>query len=214
MESQSNSLNSEEQKKNLDVLREEILICNKCPLCKTRSKSVPGEGNFNAKILFVGEAPGANEDRTGIPFCGAAGKFLDQMLNEIGLSREEVFITNTVKCRPPENRDPEEEEKSICRNFLEKQFNIINPKIIVCLGRHSLATFLPTVKNISGAHGKAYKKPNGQVFLPLYHPAAALHNGGLRQTLINDFKKIPIIIKQIESEDSLKKEKTKQLKLV
>jgi len=218
MESQSNFLHLEQKKQALDKIRQTILDCKKCNLCKTRTNVVPGEGNPEAEVLFVGEAPGANEDQKGIPFCGAAGKFLDQMLNEIGLSREKVFITNTLKCRPPENRDPEEEEKSVCRPYLEEQFKIINPKIIVCLGRHSMATFLPLVKSITVAHGKAYQKPNGQIYLPLYHPAAALHNGGLRVALINDFKKIPIIInkiKQLEkSKDDSKRKETEQLKLV
>lgn len=197
----------------LDKVRQEILKCQKCPLAKTRANAVPGEGDSRAEIMFIGEAPGATEDTKGIPFCGAAGKFLDQMLNGIGLSREKVFITNTAKCRPPENRDPEDSEKQVCRDYLNKQFDIIKPKLIVCLGRHSMATFLPTAGSITTSHGRAFRKPNGQVFLPLYHPAAALHNGGLRQTLIDDFNKIPSILKKIKVNDVNNKE-IEQLKLV
>jgi uracil-DNA glycosylase len=194
-----NSLNSNNNPELLKV-RQEVLICQNCPLAKTRTNAVPGEGDPNSDILLIGEAPGANEDKNGVPFCGQAGKFLDEMLKDIGLSREEVFITNTVKCRPPENRDPEEEEKSACRPYLERQFEIIKPKLIVLLGRHSMTTYLPTAGTITTAHGKAFRKPTGQVFLPLYHPAAALHNGGLRQTLIDDFNKIPAILKKIKSQ--------------
>jgi len=192
-------MDSKELETELNKIRQEILSCQKCSLCKTRSLAVPGEGSYQASIMFIGEAPGANENEKGIPFCGAAGKFLDEMLNVIGLDRSTVFITNTVKCRPPENRDPEDEEKSVCtKSYLQRQIELINPKLIVCLGRHSLGYLLPMAGSISKAHGKAFVKPNGRYFLPLYHPAAALHNGGLRETLINDFKKIPIILQKIE----------------
>lgn len=189
----------------LNKIREEVLACQKCPLSKSRTIAVHGEGSFSAEIMFIGEAPGATEDQKGIPFCGQAGKFLDEMLEVIGLGRSDIFITNTVKCRPPENRDPKDSEKEACRPYLDRQFKAINPKLIVCLGRHSTSTFLPGAGGISKLHGKALRRPDGRVYLPLYHPAAALHNGSLRETLINDFKKIPLIIKKIKES---KKEET------
>lgn len=161
--------------------------------------------------MFIGEAPGANEDTEGIPFCGAAGKFLDEMLNSVGLKRSDIFIGNTVKCRPPENRDPEDEEKMACRHFLDEQIAIIDPKVIVCLGRHAAASLLPGMPSISKIHGRALKRPNGIVYLPLYHPAAALHNGGLRQTLLDDFSKIKTIIKKLDEQSSINKVEEKEL---
>ena len=201
MNSPENSLeiNAKEKARELTNLRQEIAECFNCPLSKTRNKTVPGEGSAKAKIMFIGEAPGAKEDESGIPFCGAAGKFLDQMLDNIGLKREDVFILNTVKCRPPENRDPEDSEKSACRHFLEKQFEIINPLIVVPMGKHAVANFLSDAGTISQLHGRVFKKPDGKIYFPLYHPAAALHNGGLRSTLIEDFNKIPAILAKIDS---------------
>lgn len=186
----------DEKTKKLEEVRRTIANCTKCKLSKTRNKTVPGEGDPNSEIIFIGEAPGENEDKQGIPFCGAAGKFLDQMLESIGMSRDDVFIANTVKCRPPGNRDPEDEEKEACRPYLEEQFELINPILIICLGKHSTATFLPGLGSISNLHGKAVRRSNGKVYLPLYHPAAALHNGSLRDVLISDFSKIPEIIKK------------------
>ena len=186
-----------EKIKVLNDLREEISECKKCPLSNSRTNTVPGEGDPNAEILFVGEAPGATEDQKGIPFCGAAGKFLDTMLKSISLERKDVFIANTLKCRPPENRDPEDSEKIACSPYLNKQIETVNPKLIVCLGRHSMANLLPGLGGITAMHGKPVRKKDGRVYLPLYHPAAALHNGGLRQTLIDDFNKIPKIINKI-----------------
>lgn len=177
---------------------------------------MPGEGNYSAEIIFIGEGPGANEDEKGIPFCGASGKFLDEMLASIKLDRDKVFITNTVKCRPPGNRDPEEDEKVACRPYLERQIELIAPKVIVCLGRHAAASLLPGQPGISAIHGKALKRPNGIVYLPLYHPAAALHNGSLRATLINDFAKIPTILKKISETVKTTKiiNETKQERLI
>lgn len=206
---------NENCRNNFDDLNLEIKTCRKCKLCENRTQAVPGEGNPDADIIIIGEAPGANEDLKGVPFCGAAGKFLDQMLSEIGLKRNDVFITNTVKCRPPDNRDPEEEEKSACRPYLEQQFKLIKPRLVICLGRHSTATYLPGQGSITTLHGKPLMKPNGTVYLPLYHPAAALHNGGLRQTLIDDFKKIPAILKKLEkvNQDKTNKSNSKQIKI-
>lgn len=201
---ESASIQMDDKEKELEKIREEVSVCQKCKLGKTRVNAVPGEGDPNAEIIFIGEAPGANEDKKGIPFCGAAGNFLDEMLGSIGLDRKDIFITNTVKCRPPENRDPEDDEKTACRPFLEQQFKIINPKLIVCLGRHSAATFLPGAGTITTTHGKAFRRPSGQVYLPLYHPAAALHNGSLRQTLVADFNKIPEILKKINQSNNEK----------
>lgn len=193
-------MNELEQGKDLLQIRQEIAACSKCPLSKTRNKTVPGEGAENSEIMFIGEAPGANEDIEGIPFCGAAGKFLDEMLASIDLKRSDIFIANTIKCRPPENRDPEDEEKAACRPYLEAQIAAIKPKIIVCLGRHATASLLPGMSGISRLHGKALRRQNGIIYLPLYHPAAALHNGGLRSTLIDDFQKIIGIINKLKVE--------------
>jgi DNA polymerase len=187
-----------EKKKELDEIRAKVLACSDCKLCKSRIQAVPGEGNIETEVMFVGEAPGANEDKKGIPFCGAAGKFLDSMLAGIDLKREDIFITNTVKCRPPENRDPEDDEKLACRHYLEEQISQIKPQMIVCLGRHATTSMLPGLESISKLHGKALRQQNGIVYLPLYHPAAALHNGGLRSTLLEDFNKIPVILKKIK----------------
>jgi len=200
----------------LKKVREEVSGCFKCNLSKGRTLTVPGEGDPNAEIMFIGEAPGTSEDKAGVPFCGAAGKFLTEMLSSIGFSREDVFITNTVKCWPPGNRDPEDEEKAACRPYLDRQLAIIKPKLIVCLGRHSCATFMPGAGSITELHGKAVRRPNGQVYMSLYHPAAALHNGGLRDTLMADFQKIPKILEKIKAEETKTKpkEKMKQEKLI
>lgn len=194
----SSDTTSGEKERELDKLRQEIANCFDCPLSKTRNNTVPGEGSATARIMFIGEAPGAKEDEKGIPFCGASGKFLDEMLENIGLARENVFIANTLKCRPPANRDPEDSEKETCRHFLDKQFEIINPDLVVPMGKHAVANFLPGVGGITALHGRVLKRPNGKFYFPLYHPAAALHNGGLRSTLIEDFNKIPAILEKIE----------------
>ena len=154
-----------------------------------------GVGNPEADILFIGEAPGKNEDLQGEPFVGAAGKFLNEMLEGIGLKRADIYITNIVKYRPPHNRDPLPEEKTAFLPFLQEQIAIIKPKLIVTLGRHSMDVLLPGLK-ISQVHGEP-KRYKGQVYLPLFHPAAALYNGGMRQTLIEDFSLIPAILKKL-----------------
>lgn len=182
--------------KNLDEISELISKCERCVLYKTKIKDVPGFGNPNAEIIFLGEAPGKQEDICGEPFVGQAGKFLTEMIESIGLKRTDVFIANTVKHRPPNNRDPLPGEKSACLPYLNHQIDLIKPKLIVLLGKHAMETFLPGLK-ISEAHGSPQRIDN-KVYLPLYHPAAALYNGGLRETLKNDFKKIPNIIKEIK----------------
>ena len=188
----------------LEELEKQIKKCQECPLAKIRTNAVPGEGSFSAKIVFLGEGPGKSEDEQGRPFVGAAGKFLTEMIESIGLKREDVFITNIVKCRPPNNRDPEENEVKTCTElYLWRQLELINPVLIATLGRHSMYRFLPSHFKISEVHGKPKRVANektGRVFniLPLYHPAAALYNGGLRETLKKDFQKIPKIIEKIE----------------
>jgi DNA polymerase len=203
-----------EKKTQLKEIEKEIADCQLCSLYKTRRNIVPGEGNPQAEIMFIGEAPGAREDEAGRPFCGPAGKFLDQLLDSINLQRADVFIANTLKCRPPANRDPLPEEKSACRKYLEQQLRIINPKIVVTLGRHSTEAYLPNLGGITKLRAKLYRRPNGIFFFPLYHPAAALHNGGMRQTLLDDFAKLPDAVAKVKMEiEKTKIEKTKQEKL-
>jgi uracil-DNA glycosylase family 4 len=155
-----------------------------------------GVGSPDAEVVFIGEAPGKNEDLRGEPFVGAAGKFLDEMLGMIDLKRSDIYITNIVKYRPPDNRDPSPEEKQEFMTYLESQLEVIQPKLVVTLGRHSLNCFLPDLQ-ISACHGKP-KRLHGRVYLPLFHPAAALYNGSMRQTLIDDFATIPIILKKLK----------------
>lgn len=181
----------------LDKIKEEILRQNICPnLAETAKQLVFGDGNPDADIVFIGEAPGKNEDEQGVPFVGAAGKFLDEMLAMIQLERQDIYITNIVKYRPPNNRDPLPDEKEAFLPFLQQQLRIIQPKLVVTLGRHSMEVLLPPGLKISQVHGEP-KRYNGQVYLPLFHPAAALYNGGMRQTLLEDFMRIPHILKKI-----------------
>ena len=193
----------ESKKLQLEKLNGEMLACTKCALRQGCTQVVPGAGSADAKIMFIGEGPGQKEDELGVPFVGAAGKFLDEMLEAIKLKREEVYIANVVKCRPPNNRDPLPEEVATCWPWLLAQIKIIEPKLIVTLGRHSMERFLPGFK-ISTVHGKALRREiesmGRQVFYTLYHPAAALYNGSMRETLIKDFRRIPKIIKKIEQE--------------
>jgi uracil-DNA glycosylase family 4 len=189
----------------LDQIKADILKKNICPdLAKTAKQLVMGDGNPDADIVFIGEAPGKNEDEQGIPFVGAAGKFLNEMLALINLKREDIYITNIVKYRPPNNRDPLPDEKAAFLPYLAQQLEVIKPKLVITLGRHSMDVLLPEGLKISEVHGEP-KRFKGHVYLPLFHPAAALYNGGMRQTLIDDFMKIPIIIKKIESETKEKK---------
>jgi DNA polymerase len=186
----------------LDKIRQSIIDDKICPeLALAATNLVFGDGSVDAEIVFIGEAPGKNEDEQGLPFVGAAGKFLNEMLEMIGLTREDVYITNIVKYRPPGNRDPFPDEKAAFLPYLSAQLSIIKPLLIVTLGRHSLNCFLPTLQ-IGNCHGQP-KKYKGEVYLPLFHPAAALYNGGLRQTLIDDFAKIPATIKLIKQENSI-----------
>ena len=186
------------KQKLLDQIKADILKQNICPdLAKTAKQLVMGDGNPNADIVFIGEAPGKNEDIQGLPFVGASGKFLSEMLALIDLKRGDIYITNIVKYRPPNNRDPLPDEKEAFLPFLSQQLEVIKPKLIVTLGRHSMDVLLPGLK-ISQVHGEP-KRYKGMVYLPLFHPAAALYNGGMRQTLIDDFVKIPLILQKIQN---------------
>jgi len=181
----------------LDAIKNKILANNVTPeLASSATQLVFGSGNPDAQIVIIGEAPGKKEDLLGQPFVGAAGKFLDEMLGTIGFERKDIYITNIVKYRPPNNRDPLPEEKSAFLPYLESQLEVIQPKLIITLGRHSLNCFLPDLI-ISKVHGQL-QKFNERFLLPLYHPAAALYNGGLRQTLIEDFRQIPLILSNIK----------------
>ena len=164
----------------------EVRVCTLCELYKGTKQGVPGDGNPNAEVMFIGEAPGYREDQQGKPFVGPAGQFLNELLAAAGLERSQVFITNVVKHRPPENRDPLPEEITACAGYLDRQINAINPKVIVTLGRYSMAKFFPGAK-ISAVHGQA-RKIGGRIVVAMFHPAAALHQQTLRQTLIDDFK--------------------------
>lgn len=184
----------------LNQLHDEILAAKICPeLAAQATQLVFGDGSIDADIAFIGEAPGKHEDLQGKPFVGAAGKFLSEMLESIGLARSDVYITNIVKYRPPNNRDPLPEEKQAFWPYLVRQLEVIQPKMVVTLGRHSMEYFLPNIK-ISAVHGESRQVSLGdhkQVVLPLFHPAAALYNGRLRQTLIDDFAKIPALVKTL-----------------
>jgi uracil-DNA glycosylase family 4 len=177
----------------LEEVGREVSICQKCDLQFTRKKAVPGEGPADSSIMFVGEGPGFYENEQGRPFVGAAGKFLDELLAGIKMKREEVFITNVVKCRPPGNRDPLPEEIEICTNtYLYRQIQAINPKVIVTLGRYSMGLFLPDAK-IGSVHGQSFWV-KGRLVVPMYHPAAALHQQSLRPVLERDFARLPELI--------------------
>ncbi len=180
----------------LTELYKDVAVCKRCNLYKTATNPVPGEGDENAQILFIGEGPGLNEDRLGRPFVGASGKFLDQMFASIGLKRSEVYIANVVKHRPPNNRDPLPAEISACSYFLDRQIALIKPKIIVTLGRHSMARYFPN-SSISKIHG-TYLKKDGVVYFAMYHPAAALHQQNLRYEIEQDMLKLPSILNELQ----------------
>jgi uracil-DNA glycosylase family 4 len=182
----------------LEIIADKIRQCELCPLHEKRTNAVPGTGSDKTDLMFIGEGPGATEDKEGIPFCGAAGKVLTEMIEMIGYSRNEVFITNVVKCRPPDNRDPLPEEKDKCRPYLEEQIKLINPLLIVLLGRHALNSMIPDVQ-ISQVHGQA-KKYKDLIYFPVYHPAATLYKRTLRADLEEDFKKIPYLLKKLRLE--------------
>lgn len=178
----------------LKQVASEVQVCTRCNLHYSRKKAVPGEGPVNAKIMFIGEGPGFHENEQGRPFVGAAGKFLDELLAGIGMKRSDVFIGNVVKCRPPGNRDPLPEELNACSDYLERQIHAIHPKVIVTLGRYSMARFLPNAK-ISDVHGKPFNV-RGFLVVPMFHPAAALHQPSLKPLVIQDFALLPGLIEQ------------------
>ena len=173
-------------------LYEEIADCPRCPLARTRLRTVPGTGPTHAEVMLIGEAPGAREDESGVPFVGPAGKFLDELLAGAGLSRASVYIANVVKCRPPGNRDPEPAEIEACADYLDRQIAIVDPKVIVTLGRFSMARWFPG-SAISRVHGRP-KHEGGRIIVPMYHPAAALHRGDLRPVIEADFATLPTLI--------------------
>jgi len=188
---------------NLEKIREQVLDCKKCPLYKSRINTVFGEGNPKAKIMFIGEAPGANEDKTGVPFCGRAGNILDELLDSISLNRKDIFIANVLKCRPPKNRNPNREEIIACTPYLSKQIKLINPIVICPLGNYSTSFVLEKYKlgnnidGISKLHGKLFEinTLSGKLkIFPLYHPAVVAYKPSMKEILSEDFKKLKIII--------------------
>lgn len=186
-----------EKEEALEQIADEIKVCTRCELHKTRTKSVPGEGPADARIMLIGEAPGWNEDQQGRPFVGAAGKFLSELLAAADLKREDVFITNVVKSRPPGNRDPLPDEIAACAPFLERQIEVIDPDVIVTLGRFSMARWFPG-ERISRIHGQP-KQVGHRLIVPMYHPAAALHQQTLKATILEDFGKLPRFLAEAEA---------------
>lgn len=207
-----------DKKTELKEIGQEVALCRKCSLFKTATNPVPGNGNPEAEIMLLGEAPGYWENQRGIPFCGAAGKLLDELLSSLGLSRDKVFVSNVLKHRPPENREPRPEEVTACQDFLDRQIKIIRPKIIITLGRFSMYKFLPLGK-ISRDHGKGrIVEYNGLrvIFIPMFHPAAALRGAEVEQMLREDFKRIPEEIKRLAEQPKVveEEEKEEQLSLI
>ena len=180
----------------LQTLYEEIRACQRCQLALGRTNVVPGEGPENAGIMFIGEGPGFHEDRQGRPFVGAAGQYLGELLERIGLKREDVYIANVIKCRPPGNRDPEPEEVEACRPYLDRQIELVRPRVVVTLGRFSMARCFPGA-SISRIHGQA-KRIGGVIYLPMFHPAAALHQPKWRSVIEEDFAKLPGLLAKME----------------
>jgi len=181
-----------------------VRSCGRCELCRGRTNAVPGHGNLKTEIMFIGEAPGQNEDREGLPFIGASGQFLNHLLGTIDLSRDDVFITNIVKCRPPGNRDPLPDEIAACSSYLDTQIEAIDPLLIVTLGRYSMSKWFPN-ERISRIHGQARQFGN-RVVVPMYHPAAALHQASLRSTIEADFERLPRILAQAREDLAPSKE--------
>ncbi len=180
----------------LEKLHAEVRACTRCGLHATRTQAVPGVGPCPADVMIVGEAPGFNEDRQGEPFVGAAGQLLDTMLARIGLRRSDVYITNVLKCRPPQNRDPMPSEAEACSPYLRRQMELIRPKVVLILGRHALERLLPGQGSISRIHGSLVQR--GDVaFVPLFHPAAALHNGALVADLERDFDRVKVYLDKL-----------------
>ncbi len=188
----------------LQEIRQQITTCQLCQLAKERLNAVPGEGPAKVDIMFIGEAPGFHENRQGKPFVGQAGQFLDELLQAAGVDRDQVYITNVVKCRPPNNRDPLPEELKACQHYLDEQIALLNPQVIVTLGRISMSKFI-TDGRISAIHGHTHNI-NGRKVVTMYHPAAALHQPALRQTLIEDFARLKKFIGTKSSPQPVQKE--------
>lgn len=178
----------------LEDVAARVRVCTRCELYRSRTHAVPGEGNARAEVMFIGEGPGWHEDRQGRPFVGPAGQFLNEMLEKIGLKREDVFITNVVKCRPPGNRDPLPDEIAACAPYLDEQIAAIRPLVIVTLGRYSMARWFPSEK-ISRIHGQP-RRFGEYVVVPMYHPAAALHQPALKSLVEQDMAKLPAILEE------------------
>lgn len=183
------------KREQLEKISEKVKKCQLCGLSQTRNQAVPGEGQIKKRIVMIGEAPGRSEDLKGVPFVGRAGNLLDELIELAGLTRKEVFITNIVKCRPPQNRDPLPEEAKSCFPYLQTQLKTIQPRIIILLGRHAMYRFLPETLKISRDHGKLFKvkekkSKRVQIYYPVYHPAAALYHQQLKQVLEQDFKNL------------------------
>ncbi len=189
-------MNLEEQQAALAKIATEIAACTACNLHQGRTQTVPGDGNAQAEIMFVGEAPGFHEDKQGLPFVGASGRYLEQLLEMIGLHRKDVFITNVVRCRPPQNRDPLRPELEACNDYLDQQIAVIQPKVIATLGRYSMARFFPSGK-ISKIHGQP-KFADGRIYYPLFHPAAVLRNPSLRPVMEEDFMRMKRYVDEFE----------------
>jgi uracil-DNA glycosylase len=180
----------------LTELNGEVGVCEKCRLSQSRTLAVPGEGPEDALILFIGEAPGFHEDRQGRPFVGAAGQYLNELLVKAGLRREEVYITNVIKCRPPGNRDPQPDEITACRPYLDRQIDLLRPRLVVTLGRFSMERYFPGA-SISRIHGQP-KRVGSVIYYPMFHPAAALHQPRWKSLLDEDFARIPGLLGQLE----------------
>jgi uracil-DNA glycosylase family 4 len=181
----------------LDELRKEVAGCTRCAeLVGSRTQTVFGDGTADAEVMFVGEAPGREEDEQGVPFVGPAGRLMDSAMEQSGIPRSKVYIANTLKCRPPENRDPLQEEIDNCSAYLAAQVALIRPKVIVPLGRFGLEQMVKKGMKISEVHGKPIRRKDGIIFFPMYHPAAALHQPKFRQEILTDFKKLAKLLKR------------------
>jgi DNA polymerase len=196
----------------LSDLYAQVRACTRCPLGRARARAVPGEGPEDATVMFVGEAPGFHEDKSGRPFVGAAGRFLEELLASIDMTRDQVYIANVIKCRPPGNRDPSPTEIAACKPFLDRQIELIRPQMVITLGRFSMARYFPGAK-ISAIHGRP-RKINGILYYPMFHPAAALHQPKLRSTVEADMSKIPQLLAEIDQiKDAQQPEDLQQLSL-
>ena len=177
----------------LQAVAREVTACTKCRLCETRKNAVPGEGSQTTKVMFVGEAPGGEEDIQSRPFVGAAGKLLTELLESIGLRREEVYITNVVKCRPPNNRPPRKDETAMCKPYLDRQVTLIRPKVVCPMGNSAIRAFIDSEKSVTGLHGIPLEE-GSVTYFPMYHPAAALYTASLRKVMEEDFRKLRALL--------------------